>query len=120
MSDDDYDNYGKVGNAGAVCSSGRSKGTPATRPFSHHWNTDICDRKWGDEYESPWRERKEVRKENRLDYEAGKDTPAVRMMKKIKYKPHLLQICGEIFGAYQITTYMSININTNLTNHVVV
>ena len=84
--DDDYAGYGKVGNAGAVCSSGRSKGTPATRPFSHHWNTDICDRKWGDEYESPWRERKEVRKENRLDYEAGKDTPAVRMMKKNKIK----------------------------------
>ena len=84
MSDDDYADYRKVGNAGEECSSGRSKGTPATRPERHHWNTNICDRIWGDEYESPWRERKEVRKQNRLDYEAGRDTPAVRMMKRLK------------------------------------
>ena len=86
MSDDDYPDYGKIGNAGAVCSSGRSKGTPGTRPVRHHWTTDRCDRKWGDEYESPWRERKEVRKENRLDYEAGRDTEAVKMMKKNNIK----------------------------------
>ena len=86
MSDDDYDNYGKVGDAGGVCSTGRSCGTMATRPDNHHWDTNIYARKWGDEYESPWRERKEVRKQNRLDYEAGKNTPAVIMMKENNIK----------------------------------
>ena len=43
-------------------------------------------RKWGDEYKSPWRKRKEARRQNRFDYEDGKDTPAVRMMKKNNIK----------------------------------
>ena len=33
---------------------------------------------------SIWRERKEVRRENRIDFENNKDTPAVKMMKKNK------------------------------------
>jgi hypothetical protein len=80
--------YGEIGDAGRVCSSGRSKGTIATRPgllirptFHTSWK-----RKWGDEYKSPWRKRKEARGQNRLDYEDGKDTPAVRMMKKNNIK----------------------------------
>ena len=40
------------------------------------------------DYVSRWRERKDVRRQNRLDYEAGKDTPATRMMRErnIKFK----------------------------------
>ena len=77
--------YGEIGDAGRVCSSGRSKGTIATRPDLLIRPTYHV-RKWGDEYESPWRKRKEARRQNRLDYEDGKDTPAVRMMKKNKIK----------------------------------
>ena len=80
--------YGEIGDAGRVCSSGRSCGSIATRPgllirptFHTSWK-----RKWGDEYKSPWRKRKEARRQNRLDYEDGKDTPAVRMMKKNNIK----------------------------------
>jgi len=78
----DETDYGKPGKASDVCASGRSAGTPATRPERYHWKSDWGDRVWGDEYESIWRERKEVRKQNKIDFENGKDTPAVRMMKK--------------------------------------
>jgi hypothetical protein len=77
--------YGEIGDAGRVCSSGRSCGSIATRPGLLVRQT-FHVRKWGDEYESQWRKRKEARRQNRLDYEAGKDTPAVRMMKKNKIK----------------------------------
>ena len=83
MSDDG--NYGEIGDAGYVCSSGRSKGTIATRPGLLYRPT-FHVREWGDEYKSPWRKRKEARRQNRLDYEAGKDTPAVRMIKKNNIK----------------------------------
>ena len=80
----DETDYGKPGKAGNVCSSGRSAGTPATRHDRHHWKVDWGDNVWGDEYQSIWRERKEVRRENRIDFENGKETPAVEMMKKHK------------------------------------
>ena len=77
--------YGEIGDAGRVCSSGRSKGTIATRPGLLIRPT-FCVRKLQDEYKSPWRKRKEARRQNRLDYEAGKDTAAVRMMKENNIK----------------------------------
>ena len=77
--------YGEIGDAGRVCSSGRSCGSIATRPGLLIRPT-FHTRKWGDEYKSPWRKRKEARRQNRLDYEAGKDTPAVRMIKKNNIK----------------------------------
>ena len=77
--------YGDIGNAGYVCSSGRSKGTIATRPGLLIRPT-FCIRKSQDEYKSPWRKRKETRRQNRLDYEAEKNTSAVRMMKKNNIK----------------------------------
>ena len=82
----DEDNRNKVGDAGEVCRSGRHKGSKATRMDRHHWATDICDKE--SDYVSRWRERKNVRRQNRLDYEAGKDTPATQMMKErnIKFK----------------------------------
>jgi len=80
----DESDYGKPGKAGDVCSSGRSAGTPATRPFRYHWKSDFGDRVWGDEYMSIWRERKEVRRENRIDFENGNETASVKMMKKNK------------------------------------
>ena len=84
MSDEDSRN--KVGNAGSICCSGRHKGSKATRMLSHHWTTDKYNKK--SDYVSRWRERKNVRRQNRLDYEAGKDTPATQMMKErnIKFK----------------------------------
>ena len=82
----DEDNRNKVGNAGEACRSGRHKGSMATRMDRHHWVTDKYDKK--SDYVSRWRERKNVRRQNRLDYEAGKDTPATQMMKErnIKFK----------------------------------
>ena len=77
--------YGEIGDAGRVCSSGRSCGSIATRPGLLIRPT-FHTRKWGDEYKSPWRKRKEARRQNRFDYEDGKDTPAVRMMKKNNIK----------------------------------
>ena len=76
--------YGKPGNASEECGSGRSTGTPATRPYRHHWKSNFGNRVWGDEYMSIWKERKEVRRENRIDFENDKNTPAVKMMKKNK------------------------------------
>jgi len=84
--DDDIGNYGKIGNAGGICSTGRSKGSVSTRPTAHYRGGSVFERKNRYEYESPWRERKEVRKQNKLDYKAGKNTPAVTMMRKNKIK----------------------------------
>ena len=93
------DAEGTVGDAGEICSSGRSKGTPATRhnkiykeslrfqkPLllgTKNINGSAKNRK---PYKSYWRKRKDARKQNKLDFENGKNTPSTDMIRKFGIK----------------------------------
>ena len=88
------DNTRTVGNANPVCSSGRSTGTPATRPVkiykeSLHFSRPVLlgtsnikgmskNRK---PYKSRWRQRKDRRHKNKTDFEKGRNTPSTEMMR---------------------------------------
>ena len=88
-----------VGNANPVCSSGRSKGTPATRHGKIYKESlrfekplllgtkNIDGRaKNRKPYKSYWRLRKEARSRNKKDFENGKNTPSTDMMRKFGIK----------------------------------
>jgi hypothetical protein len=91
------DDYRSVGNANDVCSTGRSAGTPATRPTKTNYK-DHCSRwtrpvllgtsnidgrsKNRKQYKSYWRKRKDTRRRNKRNLEKGKDTPATIMMRE--------------------------------------
>ena len=93
------DDYGLVGDAREECSSGRSKGTPATRPNKIYKeslrfrkpillgpaNKDGVPKK-RTPYKSYWRLRKEARSKNKDDFENGKNTPSTDMMRKFGIK----------------------------------
>jgi len=103
------DDYG-IGDANDECSSGRSCGTPATRPSKIFWRCQIYENPhlYGTENikgkkksnksrvrKSRWRQRKDIRLQNKLDLENGKTTSSVQMMKKhgitgkrLKYKKY--------------------------------
>jgi hypothetical protein len=89
------DDYGLVGDANEVCSSGRSSGTPATRPtgiYKENLRFRIpqllgtssinCRVKNRKQYKSYWRKRKDTRRQNKLDFKNGKHTPSTEMMRE--------------------------------------
>jgi len=89
------DDYGLVGDANEECSSGRSKGTIATRPSGIYkenlkyekrqllGTTKIDGRsKTREPYKSFWRKRKDARRQNKRDFESDKTTPATDMMRE--------------------------------------
>lgn len=93
------DDYGLVGNANAVCSTGRSSGTPATRPTGIYkeslrfrrpqllGTSNINGRsKNRKPYKSYWRKRKDARLQNKLDFENGKNTPSTEMIREFGIK----------------------------------
>ena len=104
------DDYGLVGDANDECSTGRSTGTPATRPtkISYKYScvewtrptllgtSNIDGRsKNRKPYKSYWRKRKDTRRINKRNLEKGKETPATKMMrecgitgKRPKYKKY--------------------------------
>lgn len=88
-----------AGNANPVCSSGRSKGTPATRHGKIYKESlrfekplllgtkNIDGRaKNRKPYKSYWRLRKDARKQNKFDFENGKNTPSTDMMRQFGIK----------------------------------
>ena len=93
------DDYGLVGDAREECSSGRSKGTPATRPTAIYKESLRFRRpmllgtankdgrpKNRTPYKSHWRLRKDARRKNKEDFENGKNTPSTDMMRKFGIK----------------------------------
>ena len=88
-----------AGNANPTCSSGRSKGTPATRHGKIYKESLRFSKplllgpaniggvgKNRKPYKSYWRKRKDARKQNKLDFENGKNTPSTDMMRKFGIK----------------------------------
>ena len=93
------ENTRTVGNANPVCSSGRSTGTPATRHGKIYKESLRFSKplllgpaniggvgKNRKPYKSYWRKRKDARKQNKLDFENGKNTPSTDMMRKFGIK----------------------------------
>jgi len=93
------DDYGLVGDANEVCSSGRSSGTPATRPTGIYkenlrfrrpqllgTSSINCRVKNRKQYKSYWRKRKDTRRQNKLDFKNGKNTPSTEMMREFGIK----------------------------------
>ena len=93
------ENTRTVGNANPVCSSGRSTGTPATRHGKIYKESLRFSKplllgpaniggvgKNRKPYKSYWRKRKDARKQNKFDFENGKNTPSTDMMRKFGIK----------------------------------
>lgn len=93
------DSYRTVGDANEECSSGVSTGTPATRPTGIYKESlrfrrpqllgtaNIDGRvKHRKPYKSYWRKRKDTRRQNKRDFENGKNTPATEMMREFSIK----------------------------------
>ncbi|MDB4349802.1 hypothetical protein OAA99_02475 [Omnitrophica bacterium] len=99
------DDYGLVGDAREECSSGRSKGTPGTRPdkiykeslrFRRPMLLGTANKdgrpKERVPYKSHWRLRKDARRKNKEDFENGKTTPSTDMIKKFGIKVGMPEI----------------------------
>ena len=93
------ENIRVAGNANPSCSSGRSTGTPATRHGKIYKESLRFSKplllgpaniggvgKNRKPYKSYWRKRKDARKQNKLDFENGKNTPSTDMMRKFGIK----------------------------------
>ncbi len=88
-----------AGNANPSCSSGRSRGTPATRHNKIYKESLRFSKplllgpaniggvgKNRKPYKSYWRKRKDARRQNKLDFQANKNTPSTDMMRKFNIK----------------------------------
>jgi hypothetical protein len=93
------ENTRTVGNANPICSSGRSTGTPGTRPGKIYRGSLLYQKpillgtknidgrsKNRKPYKSYWRLRKEARAKNKKAFKNSKNTPSTDMMRKFGIK----------------------------------